>query len=325
MPDGADAVVIKEDVQRDGKSILVFREVMKGENVRYRGEDIKKGDTVLESWNSISPASVGVLASLGFRLPDLLPIHKVPFERRFGGGLHWLRSREDRTTKLDVQHHLVKTDWCRASFAVEPDALWASARPLDLCAAETWQLSVEDTLICLCLHLTLNHGYEWALSSYADMDRVVRAEDGAPSWSRLIDRAGRFGVQTVVYRGLRCARRLLDTPVPSHVLDALKPGGLQLDILERLAPLDPKTVLQGAYRQPGSVKLSMLYALLVDQPRALGGMARGLFFPGEEWLAARYILKTRGQTRLYRFVHPWYIAWAALQDLHRPLVESILH
>jgi len=65
MPEGADAVVIKEDVQRDGKSILVFREVMKGENVRYRGEDIKKGDIVLRSHNSLSPASVGVLASLG--------------------------------------------------------------------------------------------------------------------------------------------------------------------------------------------------------------------------------------------------------------------
>ncbi len=65
MPDGADAVVIKEDVQRDGKSMLVFREVMQGENVRYRGEDIKKGDTVLRSHNSICPASIGVLASLG--------------------------------------------------------------------------------------------------------------------------------------------------------------------------------------------------------------------------------------------------------------------
>lgn len=65
MPAGADSVVIKEDVQRDGKSILVFREVMRGENVRYRGEDIKKGDIVLKSQNLIGPASIGVLASLG--------------------------------------------------------------------------------------------------------------------------------------------------------------------------------------------------------------------------------------------------------------------
>ena len=42
IPEGADSVVMKEDVQRDGKSILVFREVKTGDNVRYRGEDIKK-------------------------------------------------------------------------------------------------------------------------------------------------------------------------------------------------------------------------------------------------------------------------------------------
>ena len=48
IPKGADSVVMKEDVQRDGKSILVFREVTQGENVRYRGEDIKKADIVLK-------------------------------------------------------------------------------------------------------------------------------------------------------------------------------------------------------------------------------------------------------------------------------------
>jgi molybdopterin molybdotransferase len=65
IPSGADAVVIKEDVQREGRNILVFREVMQGENIRYRGEDIKKGDIVLKSPEIIGPASIGVLASLG--------------------------------------------------------------------------------------------------------------------------------------------------------------------------------------------------------------------------------------------------------------------
>jgi molybdopterin molybdotransferase len=65
MPRGADSVVMKEDVQRDSKSILVFREVKHGENVRYRGEDIKKGDIVLKRSEMIDSASIGVLASLG--------------------------------------------------------------------------------------------------------------------------------------------------------------------------------------------------------------------------------------------------------------------
>jgi molybdopterin molybdotransferase len=65
MPKGADSVVMKENVQRDGKSILVFHEVKKAENVRYKGEDIKKGDIVFKNADIISPAVIGVLASLG--------------------------------------------------------------------------------------------------------------------------------------------------------------------------------------------------------------------------------------------------------------------
>jgi len=65
IPSGADSVVIKEDTQRDAVSVMVFREIKKGENVRYRGEDIKKGSTVFKNGNMINPASIGVLASMG--------------------------------------------------------------------------------------------------------------------------------------------------------------------------------------------------------------------------------------------------------------------
>ena len=65
MPNGADSVVMKENVQRDGKSVLIFREVKKGENVRYKGEDIKKGEVILRKSDIINSAVVGMLASLG--------------------------------------------------------------------------------------------------------------------------------------------------------------------------------------------------------------------------------------------------------------------
>ena len=65
LPKGADSVVIKEDTQRDTASIMVFREIEKGENVRYRGEDIKKGSTVFKKGDRINPGTIGVLASLG--------------------------------------------------------------------------------------------------------------------------------------------------------------------------------------------------------------------------------------------------------------------
>ncbi len=65
LPKGADSVIMKEDTQRDTTSIMVFREIEKGENVRYCGEDIKKGSTVFKKGDSINPGTIGVLASLG--------------------------------------------------------------------------------------------------------------------------------------------------------------------------------------------------------------------------------------------------------------------
>jgi molybdopterin molybdotransferase len=67
MPVGTDSVVMKENTQVNDKNILVFKEIEKGENVKYRGEDIKKGDTVFEDSYKINPAALGILASLGRR------------------------------------------------------------------------------------------------------------------------------------------------------------------------------------------------------------------------------------------------------------------
>ncbi len=75
IPAGADSVVIKEDTQRDGTSVMVFREIKKGENVRYRGEDIKKGSTVFKTGDMINPAAIGVLASLGV---DKIKVYRSP-------------------------------------------------------------------------------------------------------------------------------------------------------------------------------------------------------------------------------------------------------
>jgi molybdopterin molybdotransferase len=65
MPAGTDSVIMKENTQVDNKNILVFKEIKIGENVKYRGEDIKKGETVFEDLYQINPAAMGILASLG--------------------------------------------------------------------------------------------------------------------------------------------------------------------------------------------------------------------------------------------------------------------
>jgi hypothetical protein len=265
-----------------------------------------------------------VLESLGFSLPAEMPARRVRFERRFGGGLEWVRSAEGQTTHLDVKHDLLGWDWCRGSFPVESSALWAAASPFDLNGTLMWQLSLEDSLIHLCLHPALHHGYACPLISYVDIDRVIAAAEEAFSWSRLVERARRFQVKTVVYCGLQYAQHLLGTSVPSDLQAALKPGSLQLPILQRLAPLGRDAVSQRPEQRLCGVREFLLYTALLDQFWAVGGMVRGLAFPSEEWLAVRYSLETRSQARLYRPVHLWRVARSFLRGLHRPLGQSSL-
>ena len=63
MPDGADAVVMVERTRVDGDHVDV--EVAKlGEHVRLAGGDVEAGDLVFDRGTLLTPAHLGVLASL---------------------------------------------------------------------------------------------------------------------------------------------------------------------------------------------------------------------------------------------------------------------
>ena len=70
MPAGADAVVMQEDVQTKDDSITLTHHYKSGENVRYAGEDMRVGQTVLTTGTRITPAEIGLLASLG--IPEVM-------------------------------------------------------------------------------------------------------------------------------------------------------------------------------------------------------------------------------------------------------------
>ncbi len=65
MPEGADAVVMQEEVAVDGERIRIGRRVEPGENVRPRANDVAAGDVVLSAGVCLRPQAVGLLASLG--------------------------------------------------------------------------------------------------------------------------------------------------------------------------------------------------------------------------------------------------------------------
>lgn len=80
LPYGADCVIKKEDVKEVSSKkkhgyIYVFKEVECTENIRYAGEDVKKGEKVLTAGAKIGPAETGMLAALGV---SKIKVYKKP-------------------------------------------------------------------------------------------------------------------------------------------------------------------------------------------------------------------------------------------------------
>ncbi len=66
VPDGADAVVMIEHCdQLEKRSLLVFQPVHFNENINRIGDDVKKGQLLLEQGHRIGPHDIGLMAAFG--------------------------------------------------------------------------------------------------------------------------------------------------------------------------------------------------------------------------------------------------------------------
>lgn len=73
VPEGANIVVIQEDVDRDGDRITITDRLGPGDNIRAHGNDFRKGDTV-SAPRVLTPQDIALLASMN--------IARVPVTRR---------------------------------------------------------------------------------------------------------------------------------------------------------------------------------------------------------------------------------------------------
>ena len=65
MPEGADSVLMQEDVSIEGDAVVIPAGVRRGANRRKAGEDMRRGQIVLQPGLRLRPQDVGVAASAG--------------------------------------------------------------------------------------------------------------------------------------------------------------------------------------------------------------------------------------------------------------------
>ncbi len=65
MPRGADAIVMQEDITRDGEEIVINTDVKGGEFIRRRGCDLAEGQMILAKGQRLRAGTIALLASQG--------------------------------------------------------------------------------------------------------------------------------------------------------------------------------------------------------------------------------------------------------------------
>lgn len=76
IPEGADGVIMIENTEKmDEHTLLIQKAISKGENIIFKGDDIKKGNIALKKKKALNPEDIGVMAALGIKS---LEVYKKP-------------------------------------------------------------------------------------------------------------------------------------------------------------------------------------------------------------------------------------------------------
>jgi molybdopterin molybdotransferase len=75
VPANADAVVIQENTTASGKSVTILQAARKGQNIRFRGLDFRKGETLLPGAIRLNARDIGLAAAMNC---NIISVRKKP-------------------------------------------------------------------------------------------------------------------------------------------------------------------------------------------------------------------------------------------------------
>ena len=79
IPKNADAVIMKEMVSKKGLNICFPKNLKKNQNIRFIGEDIKKGEVVFKRGDEVNFSGLSILSSLGINKIDVICKPKISY------------------------------------------------------------------------------------------------------------------------------------------------------------------------------------------------------------------------------------------------------
>jgi molybdopterin molybdotransferase len=99
IPNGANAVIMKEYTTTDGDDLTIYSQVTPGENVSPKSEDIEKGQKILDKNTFIRYQELGLIASAGY---DKVKVFKKPRVKLIITGNELVEPTKDEIDKAKI-------------------------------------------------------------------------------------------------------------------------------------------------------------------------------------------------------------------------------
>jgi len=194
-------------------------------------------------------------------------------------------------------------EWLRHTARIDESLILKRTLPLK--GDYVRQLSCEDAIIHIAVHLAVNHQMSMSgLRALLDLNTVRKKLN--VKWPLVARRAREWQVETPVWLVLSMLGRLFGDPNHTLPLKELQPSRLQRLSLEHF--VTPKGMVEGT--EIKGLKKFLFYFILVDHPLdALKLLWRGVA-PDRTWFMLRYGLQDAPKWRIFlqRLWHPLSIA-----------------
>jgi len=161
------------------------------------------------------PDSLKIMQNLGysvstyfdptFILPDIKHIPPLFAEKMPIVEIHWGILEEDEPFTIDL------------------DGLWQRAVPVNSAGESVFALSIEDTLLHLCLHFTYQHRLRAGIKFLYDIAYLIDARGHEIDWQKVLEISGSWGANRVMWMAFKLLERITGTQVPQSVIVSLEP------------------------------------------------------------------------------------------------------
>jgi Uncharacterised nucleotidyltransferase len=194
---------------------------------------------------------------------------------------------------VELHWNIFIGEWIRHTTRIDEQGVWKRTMPLQ--GELIRQLSPEDAIIHLCVHLAVNHKFgEVGLRSLLDLEYARRK--WSIDWKMVAKHAHAWRVSCATWLVLQILADLFGDPEDQLPLSNLAPSSLRQRILGRF--VSSCTVLNG--RDLGNGPERFLFQLaLVDRLADAGLLVWRAFFPDRLWLTLRYGLQGAPAWRIW--------------------------